>query len=280
MRVQQILAAAAAAHTYSTQTYSKHLTPDFEVKALLNASAVLGPDNKLSHSVLTTFDLGTDIKLMHIQFLDTDDRELYENGWSPRIRRTDDDEVDPFELTYKRRYAIEGYEEGIDDALHKAHVDGFDHKDENWDAQIEWGYTKLTLSLTRKKEASSKGYHGIELPEVKKSRSMLKKEAPGKFVDWSEDNWGIDNLEKARIYGPIATQRSTGTWSDLKVHVEVWPIKAENGDGVDHLVEISFKTDDQREASKKHDELIEFLTEKGWFLPKDSLKSRMIMDRY
>ncbi|MGG1517542.1 hypothetical protein ABE504_19165 [Paenibacillus oryzisoli] len=110
--------------------------------------------------------------------------------------------------------------------------------------------------------------------------SLLINIAPDKFDDGVSNNWGTTKLSSSRIYGPVLAKSSTGTWSGIKLYIEVWPIKNAAGTGTEYVVEASSKTTSQSTASTKHDELITFLQNKGWFLTQDSLKTQLIMDRY
>ncbi|KAK0715356.1 hypothetical protein B0H67DRAFT_553907 [Lasiosphaeris hirsuta] len=255
---------------------ASNLVPDYEVKLLLNPTAVLDANHKLVATVLAQFSMPTTVTKMNVQFLDKNDKTIYNAGWSPRIRKTEGE--DDFELTYKKRYPVTGG--SIDGALSTANVDGFDSSDTNYDAQIEWGYTAKTLSISRKKSSSGSGYSGQDLPNQSDSRSILIDEAPGKFEDWSSNNWGITALASSRIYGPVLAKRSVGTWSGQELYIEVWPIRDAAGTGIEYIVEASFKTTSNTTASSKHDDLVNLLTLKGWFLAQDSLKTQLIMDRY
>jgi hypothetical protein len=252
------------------------LKPDYEVKMLLAPTAVLGPDRKLTTAVRTAFGIPSKVLKMSVQFLDTDGRDIYDAGWSPRIRKTEGESG--FELTYKKRYSIDAGE--IDEALARAAADGFDANGGGYEAQIEWGYEKQTLSISRAKSASSSGYAGMDLPDVDASRSMLIDEAPRKFDDWRADRWGTGALGAARIYGPVLAKRHEGRWSDMKLYIEVWPIRDATGTGTTDIVEASFKTTSRKTASSKHDSLMADLRAKGWLLPEDGLKTKTIMDRY
>lgn len=46
------------------------MVPDYEVKLLMKPSAVLGRDNKLKDTVLSTFSMPTSVTKMNVQFLD------------------------------------------------------------------------------------------------------------------------------------------------------------------------------------------------------------------
>ncbi len=135
------------------------MTPDYEVKLLLNPAVVLGSDHKLTSTVRSAFGMPSTVTKMNVQFLDTNSKTIYANGWSPRIRKTEGES--DFELTYKKRYAITGG--NIDGALTTANAEGFDAGDTGYEAQVEWGYQQLTLSISRPKTASDAGYSGIEV---------------------------------------------------------------------------------------------------------------------
>lgn len=253
-----------------------NMVPDYEVKLLLQPTAVLGTDNKLKPTVLSTFSMPTSVTKMNVQFLDTNAKDIYNAGWSPRIRKTENE--NDFELTYKKRYSVSNG--NIDGALTTANNEGFDSTTTTYDAQIEWGYNQQTLSISRKKTASDSGYSGMDLPGQSTSRDILIKEAPDKFNDWYFNNWGTDNLAASRIFGPVLAKRSIGTWSGLQLYIEVWPIKDAAGTGIEYIVEASFKTTSRTTASTKQGELITFLQGKGWLLAQDSLKTSLIMNRY
>ncbi|WP_090677458.1 hypothetical protein [Paenibacillus tianmuensis] len=255
---------------------ASNMEPDYEVKLLMTPGAVLGSDDKLKNEVRSAFGMPDKLTKMNVQFLDTDGKDIYGNGWSPRIRKKEGDSG--FELSYKKQYPI--VNGNIDVALTKANQEGFDASDTNYEAQVEWGYQNKTLSITRSKKAKKSGYSGVDLPSVKDSRELLIDKAPGKFDKWLYAGWGTEQLQGARIYGPVLAKRYTGTWDGLKTYIEVWPIRSATGTGTENVVEISFKTDDRETASQKHDELVTYLQSKGWFLAKDSLKTQLIMDHY
>jgi hypothetical protein len=252
------------------------MVPNYEVKLLMNSTVVLGPDFKLLPVVLEAFDMPTNVTKMNVQFLDTIAKDIYNNGWSPRIRKKEG--ASKFELTYKKRYPI--CNDNIDGALATAASEGFDSTTTTYEAQVEWGYQQKTLSISRDKDYSTSGYNGMDLPNTADSRKMLTEQAPDKFNNWLYKNWATDQLSIFRIYGPVLAERSIGTWNGLQLYIEVWPIKDATGTGIEYIVEASFKTDDRATAAAKHDALISFLQSRGWFLPEDSLKTSLIMQRY
>ena len=253
-----------------------NMVPDYEVKLLLSPAAVLGADKKLTPTVRSVFDMPKSVTKMNVQFLDTDDRDIYNAGWSPRIRKTEGD--DDFELTYKKRYPVTAGD--IDAALTTAGAGGFDATETSYAAQVEWGFRNQTLSLSHKKSASGAGHSGMDLPGLDKSRAFLKDNAPGKFDGWQGRHWGTGMLGHSRVYGPVLARRWVGKWAGLEVYIEVWPIRDAAGTGIEYVVEASFKTPSHATAAAKQAEFVAFLGGKEWLLAQDSLKTQLIMDRY
>ncbi|KFY57778.1 hypothetical protein V496_06325 [Pseudogymnoascus sp. VKM F-4515 (FW-2607)] len=252
-----------------------NMTPNYEVKLLLDPTVVLGADKKLTATVLSTFAI-TKVTKMNVQYLDKSSKVIYNAGWSPRIRKMEN--KDDFEETYKKRYAVTYGD--IDGTLTLASSEGFDAGTTKYNAQIEWGYQKQTLSISHEKEASGLGYSGMDLPNQGDSRRILINDAPDKFIHFLSDNWGTAALAESRIFGPVLAERSIGTWGPQKLYIEIWPIKDAAGTGIEYLVEASFKTNSRTDASKMRDDLIAILQGKEWFLPQDSQKTQLIMDHY
>jgi hypothetical protein len=253
-----------------------NMTPDYEVRLQLNPSMVLNSDHELNGTMISAFNMLQTPVNFKVQFLDTNLKDIYTAGWSARIRKTDN--KNNFELTYKKRYTIASGD--IDDTLTAANTDGFDAGAANYEAQVEWGYQTQILSITRKKNIAS-GNQGTDLPGINGSRNMLINEAPGKFDNWKGNNrWGTNALAKSRIFGPVLARRSIGVWNGLELYVEVWPILDASGTGIERFVEASFKTKSRSTASNEQSRLRDYLQCKGWLLPKDSLKTQLIMERY
>jgi hypothetical protein len=249
---------------------SDNLTPDFEIKFLLKSEEVLNPEfTDALRSVFTTEPTVTKINVM---FMDTDSKTLYQARWSARIRKKED--MPNFELTYKKRYTVNGGD--IDAALTVANDDGFDASLANkYEAQVERGYKKMTLSLSHEKEVLDSGSDGTTLPDVESARGMIAGEAPDELGDW-----GKDALREARVYGPILTTRLVGRLKGTKLNVEVWPIViAAEGRPV-YIVEASVKAGTKDKAGERRGALEELLRGKGWLCPRDSLKTQLIMDNY
>ncbi|KAE8412675.1 hypothetical protein BDV36DRAFT_300654 [Aspergillus pseudocaelatus] len=270
-----------AANLVSQTQEVPNMVPDYEVRLQLNPDAVLGPDHKLTSTVLSTFGIPqsnpTNPTKLNVQFLDTSCKELYTAGWSARIRKTENE--DNFELTYKKRYPIT--DDDIDAALVAANNDGFNAASTKYEAQVEWGYKNQTLSISRKKSVTDSENSRMNLPGTSRSIEMLVNEAPAKFDNWKANNWGTRTLAVSRIFGPVCASRCVGTWNQMKLYLEVWPlIKLKGGTEIEHIVEASFKTKSRQKAADEKNHLVHHLEEMHWFLPQDCLKTQLIMQRY
>ncbi|KAL4723020.1 hypothetical protein ACLX1H_010261 [Fusarium chlamydosporum] len=233
---------------------ASNMTPDYEVKLLLKPDAVLDSRSELKSTVLEAFDIRPGVIKQTIQYLDTNDKQLYSNGWSARVRKTENE--DGLELTYKKRYTIAAND--IDAALNKANHDGFNVSESKYDAQVEWGYKKQTLSISLKKSINFTT-SGMDLPEDLSSRSILIEEAPDKFDDFLQEKWGTSMLASSRVFGPVHAKRHVGRWEGTKIYLEIWPLRNSEGTGFEYLVEASLKTQTCLDASKKQTSLMTYL---------------------
>lgn len=252
-----------------------NMTPDYEVRLLLKPNKVLSSEHELTDTVLSTFNMPPAFTKLNVQFLDTSCKEIYAAGWSVRIRK---EHGDDFELTYKKRYTITGGD--IDAALTAANNDGFDAGDTKYKAQVEWGYQKKTLSISRTKTKADSTKSGTDLPGESKSRKMLIDGAPDKFANLGHKKWGTSALAMSRIFGPVHVKRFVGTWKAMPLYLEIWPLLNSGGSSIEYIVEASFKTKDRTTASVEHCNLVAFLQSEDWFLAQDSLKTQLIMERY
>ncbi|HGH7176454.1 TPA: hypothetical protein ACJMKJ_004057 [Bacillus wiedmannii] len=248
------------------------MTPSFEAKLLLKPEQVLGYNKEIKQEVLEYFQAGTNYERIQVQFLDTANKNLNNEGWFARIRKKEFSK--DFELTYKKRYPIQNGV--IQDALEVAKKDGFDSKTDNYEAEIDWGFEKKTLSISNKKSYSAKGYGVLDLPNERATQNMLIEKLPGKMNKWLYTNWGEKMLKNARIYGPVLMKRYTGEFENIKTNIEVWPLSNTGKIEDDFVIEVSFKTNEESIATKQRELLMKSLEQKGWLLPKDSLKTELI----
>ncbi|EEM84426.1 hypothetical protein bthur0011_15150 [Bacillus thuringiensis serovar huazhongensis BGSC 4BD1] len=248
------------------------MKPSFEVKLLLKPEQVLGDNKEMKQEVLEHFQAGTKYERIQVQFLDTANKSLSEEGWFARIRKKEFSK--DFELTYKKRYPIPNGV--IQDALEVAKKEGFDSNTDSYEAEIDWGFEKKTLSISNKKSYSAKGYGILDLPNKQAAQKMLIEKLPGKMNKWLYTNWGEEMLKNSRIYGPVLMQRYTGEFENIKANIEIWPLSNTGKLEDDFVIEVSFKTNEESIATKQRELLMASLEKKGWLLPKDSLKTELI----
>ncbi|WIG43492.1 hypothetical protein [Bacillus toyonensis] len=248
------------------------MKPSFEVKLLLKPEQVLGYNKEMKQEVLEHFQVGTNYERIQVQFLDTANKSLSNEGWFARIRKKEFSK--DFELTYKKRYPIQNGV--IQDALEVAKKEGFDSKTDSYEAEVDWGFGKKTLSISNKKSYSAKGYGVLDLPNEHASQNMLIEKLPGKMNKWLYTNWGEEMLRDSHIYGPVLMKRYTGEFENIKTNIEIWPLSNTGKIEDDFVIEVSFKTNEESIATKQRELLMASIEKKGWLLPKDSLKTELI----
>ncbi|MEC0125964.1 CYTH domain-containing protein [Paenibacillus pabuli] len=249
--------------------------PAYEVKFLAKPELVLNTDGTPRSEVIQTLGLSSTARNISAEYFDTNSLNLNQAGWDVRFRKKDD--KNNYELTYKKRYPVINGD--VNAALTLANQEGFDASDDNYEAEIDWGYGKQTLSFSNTKKVDTQAA-GVQLPSQQEALSMLLDKLPGKLKNWSSSNWGKQQLTASRAYGPVTFQRFEGTWNGQELTLEVWPIRNAAGTGVENVVEISFKTTDATAVSGLRTQLMQVLQNKNWLIPADGLKTQLILERY
>ncbi|MEK4054249.1 CYTH domain-containing protein [Paenibacillus sp. FSL F4-0087] len=249
--------------------------PAYEVKFLAKPELVLNTDGTPRSEVIQTLGLNSTARNISAEYFDTNALNLNQAGWDVRFRKKDD--KNNYELTYKKRYPVINGD--VNAALTLANQEGFDASDDNYEAEIDWGYGKQTLSFSNTKKVDTKAT-GVQLPSQQEALSMLLDKLPGKLKNWSASNWGKQQLTASRAYGPVTFQRYEGTWNGQELTLEVWPIRNAAGTGLENIVEISFKTADSTAVSGLRTQLMQVLENKNWLIPADGLKTQLILERY
>jgi hypothetical protein len=249
--------------------------PAYEVKFLAKPELVLNTDGTPRSEVIQTLGLSSTARNISAEYFDTNALNLNQAGWDVRFRKKDD--KNNYELTYKKRYPVINGD--VNAALTLANQEGFDASDDNYEAEVDWGYGKQTLSFSNTKKVDTKAT-GVQLPSQQEALSMLLDKLPGKLKNWSSSNWGKQQLTASRAYGPVTFQRYEGTWNGQELTLEVWPIRNAAGTGLENIVEISFKTADSTAVSGLRTQLMQVLENKNWLIPADGLKTQLILERY
>ncbi|MWC29711.1 fibronectin type III domain-containing protein [Paenibacillus sp. MMS18-CY102] len=252
-------------------------TPNYEVKLNLDPSLVLDSSHNLVSAVRSEFSTGTSTKKYKVQYMDTATQSLQGQDWSDRIRKRDDQST--HEIQFKKRYDVQNGD--INAALTQAAGEGLDSAS-GFDFQVDWGYSKQTLSIAYEKDITISGSSGsgLNMPSEATSRTVSNSNAPTKFKNWTSTGWGTTQLNSSVIYGPVSFNRYEGTFDDLDLDVEVWTVINTAGTGNEYWVEASFKTDSFSEASSERTALINLLRSKGWLVEQDVLRTSQIIERY
>ncbi|MFD9001547.1 hypothetical protein ACFV0T_11340 [Streptomyces sp. NPDC059582] len=271
-----VLAASASLFTTTTPAQAaSNAVPTYEVKINLTTAALDASHNPLA-AVKSAFGITGSAKARSYTYYDTDALALNAQGWDVRLRHKSGSS---FEESYKKRFTVTNGD--IDAALTTANAAGFSSSDTNYDAEVDWGYSKQTLSFSNEKSHSASGYSGTAMPSAATGLSWLVGEIPGKLEDWNSSNWGKTTLQASRSHGPVTSQVWGGAWevSD-DAGIEVLPVVGASGSGTEYVVEVSFKTDDYDDASKLHTDAINVAESHGWLYHGDVLKTQTILGRY
>ena len=257
-----ILLSAGALFAADNQQYT------FEVKLLLNPTRSLDSDNVPIKELQDLFAVDK-TNQREVIYIETSDRSFNNDGWSNRLREKEGKKK--LELTYKKRYAVDGTD--IDATFEKAVKDNHGFIDGEYEAQIDWGYNKMTLSFVLEVKIE-KPAGGLKSISEKDLVSALMSNMPAEEYEWVLSKFKSDKIPNVRIAGPIDYIRYTGSYKDVEINIEVWQIK-------DTIVtELSFEADDLETASTFRSEIIDILDSHGILLHHDSLKTQMILDAY
>lgn len=251
--------------------------PNFEVKLLLDKQKVLDVRGTPRAEVTAALNLDRP-KKMKMMFLD-DQKKLHEEKWNVRLRIKEGD--DAVEITYKKRFPIEK-DSTIARTLADAAGKGFGADSKHWEPQVEVGYEKQTLSFSRPKTESlgDIGLQPMELPPLNQARRLAINLLPGKLASAKPNNWSKKAISQARRYGPVDGVRYKGKFDDHEMDFEIWTICSKNAFGREPVVEVSFKANNEMQATKRRAKLIEILNQnsRDWLIKADSLKTDMILE--
>lgn len=251
--------------------------PGCEVHFYLNPEKVLTAGNEPTKLVVDLLGIKARPTKLRMLFLDSKYQDLHLEHWNVRFR--DIEGKKKLELTYKRRYRIQGND--IDSAVAVAAQQGFGVNESDYEVEVEWGFKAKTLSFTRKKEVE--GPSGASLPQAGDARQIAVDKLPEKLAHWVRDGWAKSVLMEAHVYGPVDGKRWTGKRDKIadEIALEVWEIRKSSGDEKERLVEVSFKNKHCSQAKEGRDRLSELLRDQnGWLLEDDVLKTELILERY
>ena len=246
---------------------------DFEIKFLLDSDKVLTDEHLLTDDFRALIGAGTDYRSIDVIYLETEGRDFLNEGWVNRIRWKENKKK--IECTCKKRYSLSGEDAAaIRVALAQAEADGFTFSDKAYSAQIDWGFSKMTLSVETEASGKYKDYHSLSQFSTADAIDFFQSAMPDEERDWGENRLGAAMLAQARKVGPLQYWRLKGSREGTEVDVDICPMK----DG--YITELSFKVKGLAAASALRERMMALLEEKGLLMHEDSLKTQMILDDY
>ncbi|MBO4394393.1 MAG: hypothetical protein J5800_08625 [Spirochaetales bacterium] len=240
----------------------------FEVKFLLDSEKILGSDHVPVKDLQDLFAVKKTNQRV-VLYIDSADRKFNDGGWINRVREKEGKKN--VELAYKKRYAVQGTD--IEGAIEKAIKDNPRITDGRYEAEIDWGYDKMTLSFTAevKIDKPAGGLKGMSEADL---LSNLLANMPDDEQGWMFAKFKSSKITDARIAGPVDYIRYVGSYKDVEIDIEVWNVKGT------YITELSFEADDIASATALRNEIMGILDGRGILLHKDSLKTQMILDAY
>ena len=249
----------------------------FEIKLLLDPDAVLDGDGLFTEEFREMLGIEDEYRPIDVAYLETPDRGFADEGWINRLRWKSGKKK--AERVYKKRYHVADGD--IAEAMAAAAKDGLEPGDERYSAQIDWQYSGMELSFSCERTGKYKDYTGLDRFSLKDAADFMLEEMPGEELDWKTAGWGKKLMERAHMAGPVRFLRAKGTWEDIGLKAEIWPLP-DNGseDGEICICELSAEFDDLASASGARKRLMKYLDENGVLLHEEGMKTRIILDKY
>lgn len=262
----------------STVGYAEQSVMDqvsYEVKFLLPPDKVLTENRQLTETIANQFSLEAAYTPIEVIYLETADRTFLSEGWVNRIRWKDGKKKP--ELTCKKRCPVEGEDpEAIQAALDRVASCGIDPQSDNCSLEVDWGCSKMTLSVTWEASGKYRDYQSLKQFNTGDAIAFYAEFMPMEEKDWNDPGWGTDHLARAQKVGITVLNRVKGIWEGTEVTFDITTISSD-GDA-EELVELSFKADSYSEAAEKRRQLTACLEESGILLTADALKTQKILD--
>lgn len=236
------------------------ITPDYEVKFLLDSQRVLDASHSLNAQSQSFFHVLEEPSDVQVQYIDTQQHDFSQAGWTQRMRHKEG--KNKLEITYKKRYPIANGD--IASALQQAAQDGFAQTDTPYKAQIDWGYRNMTLSLSYTQKIP--GF--TALPSAAQARKLAAARMP------AEELQTVSLAKEGTVYGPLTYQKYAGTLAGQAVDIEVWPVPNTS----EYIAELSFKAPTYTDAVKKRKKIQQLLETQQIVKAEDSLKTTKILN--
>lgn len=245
---------------------------EYEVKFFLETNKVLNKKHELKSdlSLINDFQI-SNFKRRDIQFIDTINKDMYNNGWILRYRKKE--EKDKCELTYKKRYAINN--DDIESMLDQARKDGLMQDGSRFEVELEWGYLKKVLSVSLEEKEPISDSSTSNIPSIEDLQKLFLHGAPKEFINWNNDDWGKVQINESRIYGPIYAKVYEGQWNETKINIEIWSKSMD--EIAESIAEVSFKVENEEVANQLHLKLKNYLCTNDWLIKDDFSKTEWAM---
>ena len=243
-----------------------------EIKLLLDNSQVLGEDHLLTKSMLKTFQIEDEPMRIEVIYLDTPSRDYLKAGWISRIRVKEG--KSRYTITYKMRYPVPDGD--LDSALAVAHADGLSLKKSPYPAEIDWGYSKMTLSFSANAEVKTEKTPDLSELSPAKAVEMALENLPAEAKDQDMNAAENELIKNIQVVGPVRFLRYEGALGKQSVRIEVWPVPTETGE-IRYTAELSRACKSLMEAAEIRIKLVEKLDKMGILIHGDNLKTQMIL---
>lgn len=275
----------------------------YEVKLCLDPASALDDDLGPTEALCDAFRFEGIYRENTNLYLETAGWDYYSHGWINRVRAKRDKEkmrrtllsklvglvtdilpkpaVRPrFEITYKRRYKVEGNDLGR--AMERAASEGFVASDASspYSVELDWGYHAMTLSFSNRALVSNVDASDLSDLSEDEIRRMVRDNMAAEEADWVRTGWGQGLVGQALFAGPIRYRKYLGRWKKADMVLEVWPIPDGKTGETSHICEISFVSSDYVRAAALRAELISILDGMHLLVHDDSLKTGTVLDAY
>ena len=251
----------------------KKIGPTCEIKLLLDSSAVLDEQHLLAADIREQFQISEEYQAIEVMYLDTPGRDYLNNGWINRIR-VKEGKKPKYSLDYKIRYEVPDY--NISQALDATLADGFTLYDSYFPAEIDWGYSKMTLSFTYGVSLKTEEMPELRTTDPHEAVNMIVRNMPAEEKNWKTKGWGKDTAADMQAVGPLRFLRYTGAIGEQEIRIEVWPVQ--NGGETQYITEFSIPCDSLESAEAVRDGVIETLDGLGILLHEDGMKTTLILN--
>ena len=242
-----------------------------EIKLLLDSDQVLGETHQLTKSMLKAFQMDEPMGI-EVIYLDTPARDYLKAGWISRIRVKEG--KSRYTITYKMRYPVRDGD--VDSALAVAKADGLSLHKSPYPAEIDWGYSKMTLSFSANAEVKTEKTPDLSLLSADKAVRMALENLPSEVKDQGTDAQENEFIKNIQVVGPVRFLRYEGALGKQSVRIEVWPIPSEAGE-IRYTAELSRACKNLMEAAEIRIKLVEKLDKMGILIHGDNLKTQMIL---